>query len=250
MMSPYLLKKDKIDKRDFLFARPPLMLPTKIDLRLQCSPVVDQGNLGSCTANAIASGLREYMELKNTKIAPFVLLSRLFLYYKERELEGTINEDSGATIRDGMKVLKKIGVCPEDDMPYDVTKFTEPPSPHAEAHAREYRVASYYRLRSIRDIRQCLNEGYPIVIGIMVYESFESQRVADTGVVPLPKRHEQELGGHAVLVAGYDLSNKYGTGSYLIVRNSWGEGWGDKGYCYLPFSFVTYGYAFDFWTAR
>lgn len=245
-MPKYLLKRDSYDERDHLFARPApkFDLPAGIDLRQGCSPIVDQGELGSCTANAIASGLREFMELKAGQ--SLTRLSRLFLYYKEREMEGTVSEDSGASIRDGMKVLLNTGVCPEIDWPYDITRFAVAPPEPAEKDAAQYLIKAYQRLVTLTDIKRSLYEGYPVVVGITVFESLESKEVAQTGQVPMPKDGERVLGGHAVLIVGYEDALDNGR---VVVRNSWGEGWGEKGYCYIPYKFMEK-YAFDFWTAR
>jgi C1A family cysteine protease len=245
-MRKYLLKVDKHDERDLIYsAVHHAKIPTSADLRSQLSPVVDQGQLGSCTANAIVSGLREFLDLKNG--SPLTRLSRLFLYWHERKIEGTINQDSGAYIRDGMKVLQKIGVCPELDYPYSIDHFTDKPTDKAETVATAYKISSYHRVANLNALKTSIAEGYPVVIGISVYESFESDQVAKTGLIPLPDTNkEQCLGGHAVLVAGYDDN-----AGHTICRNSWGESWGDKGYFYLPYSFFTIkGLVFDMWTGR
>ncbi|MDR3584600.1 MAG: C1 family peptidase [Desulfosporosinus sp.] len=243
-MRKYFCKKDKFDERDHLYARPPLkVIPAALDLRNGCSPVVDQGELGSCTANALGSGLREFLEIKSKQT--FVTLSRLYLYYHERLLEGTVNEDSGAEIRDGMKVLNQLGICPEALEPYDISKFTNAPSQAAELSASKYKINSYQRLNNVSDVQRSLAGLSPVVFGMTVYESFESDSVAKTGIVPTPKKHEQVLGGHAMLIVGY---KKIGQTLYFIVRNSWGTAWGDKGYCYIPSSFITKGIIFDLWT--
>jgi C1A family cysteine protease len=133
-MRKYLLKKEKRDLRDYHFMSSAFKavqeLPPSVDLRAQLSPIVDQGSLGSCTANAIVSGLREY-ELLKEEAVPFMPLSRLYLYWHERKLEGHVDEDSGAYIRDGMKVLQKRGVCPETDYPYRPSQFTDTPTAQA-----------------------------------------------------------------------------------------------------------------------
>jgi C1A family cysteine protease len=247
MSRKYLLKPDKPDLRDKVYrasVSSTAQLPLEVDLRPQMSPVVDQGQLGSCTANAIASGLKEYNMLLEGK--PLTSLSRLFLYWQERYIEGTVEEDSGAYIRDGMKVLKSIGCCPETDFPYDIHTFTKEPSQQAVYDAKKFTISEYHRVNSVDMLKASLAEGYPVVIGISVYESFESQKVADTGIVPLPKRGEEFLGGHAVLAVGY---KKIKRTKYIIVRNSWGESWGDKGYFYLPESFFKK-YVSDMWTGR
>jgi len=247
MKHKYRLKKDSQDLRDHIFCsasyKAEAHLPAKVDLRKKCSPVVNQGELGSCTANAIASGLREYLLInKETK---WVALSRLFLYWEERSLEGTVNEDSGAEIRDGMKVLNQIGVCPEADWPYDISTFTNTPTEQMVADAAPYKVIEYHRITSLASLKAALAEGLPVVIGIDVYESFESDDVDNTGIVPMPNTDtEQLLGGHAVLVVGYDDDK-----SQLIVRNSWGYTWGDAGYFYLPYMYYEK-FSSDCWTSR
>jgi len=245
-MHKYLLKKDTPDLRDHIFCsalfKVEAHLPTQVDLRKKCSLIVDQGQLGSCTANAIVSGLREYLLEQK---AAWVALSWLFLYWEERNLEGTVNEDSGAEIRDGMKVLNQIGVCPEADWPYDISTFTNPPTDKMVTDAATYKVAEYHRITSLAQLKAALAEGLLVVIGIEVYESFESDDVASSGVVPMPDTtKEQDLGGHAVLVVGYDDEK-----GQLIVRNSWGITWGDLGYFYLPYDYYNK-YSSDCWTSR
>jgi C1A family cysteine protease len=175
------------------------------------------------------------------------MLSRLYLYYHERLLEGTVNEDSGAQIRDGMKVLNQNGICPEVLDPYVISQFTIAPSQEAEVAANEYKISTYQRLQTISDVQRCLSEGYPVVLGMTVYQSFESDSVVKTGIVPVPKCREKTLGGHAMLIVGY---KKIGKTLYLIVRNSWGTDWGDQGYCYIPTSFISKRIIFDLWTGR
>ena len=248
MERKYLLKPDSPDLRDYFYRSHTFKtltdLPRAVDLRSKMSPIVDQGQLGSCTANAIVSGLREYLEIDAEQ--ELVRLSRLFLYYEERELEGTINEDSGASLRDGMKVLSQIGVCPEEDYPYDISKFTEAPTSLAIDHAAQYKINEYHRITNLQDLKVALSEGLPVVFGFQVYQSFESEQVAKTGKVPMPKKDEQLLGGHAVLAVGY--MDKGNSGS-LIVRNSWGNEWGDQGYCYMSYR-VFNKLVMDMWTGH
>lgn len=247
----YKLKPDTEDLRDKVYRSTQFKtittLPKIVDLRLSCSPIVDQGELGSCTANAIASGLREYWE--NLSGKQFILLSRLWLYWQERYLEGTVNEDSGAYIRDGMKVLQKMGCAPEADWPYDISKFKQKPPTKATINALKFKITEYHRVANLTALKTALAEGYPIVIGIKIYESFESDQVAQTGIVPLPKRGEQFLGGHAVLAVGYKDDAKLKGQGVVICRNSWGKSWGDKGYFYLPYSYFS-NYATDMWTGK
>ncbi|WNR43887.1 C1 family peptidase [Paenibacillus roseipurpureus] len=245
------LKKEKRDLRDYHFMstafNSPEELPKKVDLRSEMSPVVDQGSLGSCTANAIASGLREYLLLSSQE--NWTELSRLFLYWHERQLEGHINEDSGAYIRDGMKVLQKIGVCPEEDYPYILSEFRDRPVREAELHAANYRINDYHRISDLHALKAALAEGLPVVIGMQLYESFQSADAADTGKIPAPKKSkERVLGGHAMLAVGYV---DRGTSGHVIVRNSWGAAWGDHGYCYMPYKmFQDPDCLMDMWTGK
>ena len=219
---------------------------TEADLRGQFTPVVSQLTLGSCTSNAIVSGLREFLEVKSGKYTPStaVLLSRLFLYYEERLREGTVNVDAGANIVDGMQVLLQMGVPPEQDEPYIVANFTEAPSQQDLQAALAWRVSSIHPLADITEVKRCLADGFPAVMGFEVFESFESPQVAQTGIMTLPQPGEASLGGHAVTLAGFSDAHQW-----FIVRNSWGKDWGDAGYFYMPYEYFLQ-YAWDFWTAR
>jgi C1A family cysteine protease len=173
--------------------------------------------------------------------------SRLFIYYNERVLEHTVNSDSGAQIRDGMKVVAKQGAPPETDWPYDIAKFADKPPAHAFSDAGKNKVMSYQRMnRALSQFKGCLASGYPFVFGFTVYDSFESTTVAQTGHAPMPQANEQVAGGHAVLAVGYDDQNQW-----FIVRNSWGDSWGMKGYFTLPYQYLLEtNLSDDFWTIR
>lgn len=241
---------DTKDDRDFLFqtVRPSLApLPASVDLRHLCSPVRDQGQLGSCTGFAIAVGLREFWQIKLG--ASLVPMAPLFLYYEERALEHTVNRDSGAQPRDGMKVLANTGCSPEKDDPYQVTAFKKKPIPLALKDAANFKIAAYHRLTTLNDIQTCLAGGSGVVLGFVVYESFESQAVAQTGRMPMPASGEATIGGHAVFACGYQTDPGTAGGGYLIVKNSWGTTWGDQGYFYMPFAYVTPKLVTDVWTA-
>ncbi|MFL5936991.1 MAG: C1 family peptidase [Gaiellaceae bacterium] len=235
---------DLQDARDFLYSAPEAVLmelPTKVDLRRKCPPVYDQGQLGSCTGNAIAAAYQ--FDQRQQKLKDF-MPSRLFIYYGEREIEGTIGVDAGAMIRDGLKVVAKLGVCSEDTWPYNIAKFTKRPPKKAYQEALTHQALVYRRITNrLHQLQGCLAQGYPFVFGFTVYESFEGEDVAKTGKVPLPPRSETVLGGHAVLAVGYnDASQSF------IVRNSWGPNWGMKGYFAMPYGYVTDPQlASDFW---
>jgi C1A family cysteine protease len=220
-------------------------LPSNVDLRGGCPPVYDQGDLGSCTANAIAGAL-QFNQIKE-KLADVFAPSRLFIYYNERVIENTVNEDSGAMIRDGIKSVSKDGAPHEALWPYDISKFKNKPGAAAYKDAAKHKAILYQRLaQTIDQLKGCLASGFPFVFGFAVYESFESQAVAKNGRVPMPKKKEKQLGGHAVLAVGYDEPSKR-----FIVRNSWGDKWGLAGYFTIPYGYLTdENLADDFWTIK
>lgn len=240
---------DLPDQRDHLFSTPPAVhaaLPRKVDLTSACPPVYDQGQLGSCTGNGIAAAL-EFDQLKQGLPDPYTP-SRLFIYYNERVIEGTVSTDSGAMIRDGIKSVGHTGACREEGLwPYDISQFAVEPSAEAYADAKNHTAVSYQRVtRSLSQLKGCLAAGYPFVFGFSVYESFETSEVASSGHAPLPAASEQLLGGHAVLAVGYDDAHHR-----WICRNSWGTGWGKAGYFTLPYAYLTdHNLSSDFWTIR
>ena len=233
----YGWKKQKEDVRDFKFTHNFTVenLPSSTDLRPKMPPVYDQGQLGSCTANSIA-GLVEY---DNPNLTP----SRLFIYYNERAMEGTISQDAGANIRDGIKTINTIGVCSEKTVPYDITKFAKKPTKKAFTEALKNKSVKYYAVNQTElDIIAALASGFPIAFGFEVKQSFESAEVAKTGIYQ-PKAHETILGGHAVEIAGNDGINRM-----FLIRNSWGTGWGLQGYFWMSYEEVLNAkVSSDFW---
>lgn len=256
------LKRQPVDNRDLKLATfRAVSIPTKMDLRSKCPPVFDQGQLGSCTANAGVAARMMRDGISTT-------LSRLYLYYEERALEGTTGEDAGATMRSICKALHKSGVCPEAAWPYDAGKYADKPSDAATDAAGTYKIAVYKTFSNdgvddVTQIKQYIaTNNRPVLLGMEVYESMESDAVAKSGIVPMPGKNESLLGGHAVLAVGYDDEFNYGTtciGSILgalvgsstkgafLVRNSWGADWGQEGYFWLPYAYVQKGLAYDFW---
>lgn len=218
-------------------------LPPLVDLRSQDVPVYDQGSIGSCTGCAI-SGMYHFVDKKYlNKFTP----SPLFTYYGARTLGGNENKDSGSSIRNGMKFISKSGVCSETTWPYDVSKVTKKPTKEAYKEALNHQAIQYQRIDDkLNAMKQCLFEGFPFVFGFTMYESFTSKEVWKTGIVPMPSKSEKNLGGHSVMAVGYDESKRV-----MIVRNSWGKGWGDKGYFYMPYDYMRdSNLAADFWTIR
>ena len=243
----YGWQPDLPDLRDFRYAAPGavlLKLPAKTDLTAICPPVYDQGELGSCTANAIGAAFE--CGLIRQKAKTF-MPSRLFIYYNERVIEHSVGSDSGAMIRDGIKTVNKEGVCPEKDWPYVVSKFASKPGAGCYKKALDHQVLSYQRVsRNLEQIKGCLADGFPMIFGFTVYESFESASVAKNGVVNMPSSGEHVVGGHAVLAVGYDDSIRR-----FIVRNSWSEQWGKKGNFTMPYEYLlNENLSDDFWTIR
>lgn len=234
---------DVPDQRDYFYKaiKPVIRLPERVDVRGSCSDVEAQGSLGSCTAQALAGNI-EFLDKKID--SAYTDVSRLFIYYNERLIEDTVDYDSGASLRDGIKTLKKDGVCHESTWPYIASRFDKRPPLECYLEAKIHRIQSYHRINNTAEMMTCLAEGYPFVFGFTVYESFESAEVKKTGVVNMPEKKEIAIGGHAVMAAGYDRRPKR-----FLVRNSWGKKWGMAGYFTMPFEYLDT-LAEDFWTIR
>jgi len=249
----------KLMLEDMGIAEPVKKLPGDVDLREWCSPVEDQKNLGSCTANA-GVGIVEYFQRK--AFGKHVDASRLFLYKTTRRLMG-LEGDSGADLRSTMGALVLFGVPPEKYWPYTDKNpdFDKEPDTFCYACAENYKSIQYVRLdppsaskNEILDrIKTNLAAGLPSMFGFTVYSSIE-QTINNDGKIPFPCSGEQIEGGHAIMAVGYDDSMKIKnsdcstpTTGALLIRNSWGT-WGDNGYGWLPYEYVLKGIATDWWT--
>lgn len=244
----YGWRPDFPDGRDLLYGAPPRRLeelPEQVDLREHCPPVYDQGQLRSCTANAIAAAL-EFDQIKQGVQEQFVP-SRLFIYYNERAMEGTIESDPGAGIRDGIKSVVAQGACKEATWPYDTSRFREKPSDTSYTEAVDYQALRYLRLtQSLMQLKGCLAEGFPFVFGFSVFSNFDTAETRETGHLTMPPADPEPPTGHAVLAVGYDEQNQW-----FIVRNSWGSDWGLGGYFTMPYPYLLQAsLASDFWTIR
>jgi C1A family cysteine protease len=245
--------RDLPDARDHLYAAPPEVLtalPTSIDLRPACPAVYNQGQLGSCTGNAIAGAIHFERIRQQLPSARANVPSRLFIYYNERVIEGTVAQDSGGQLRDGIKSVATQGACFERGKgawPYVTASFATKPPAACYAEAVDDTIVQYSAVvPNAEQLKGCLAAGFPFVFGFTVYESFESPTVAKTGVVPMPASGESVLGGHAVLAVGYNDATQQ-----FIVRNSWGTAWGLAGYFLIPYAYLTNpNLASDFWTIR
>lgn len=248
-------KTDKVD--EILSKSAPLKAaakkqPASVDLRQWCSPVENQGSLGSCTANA-GVGMLEYYERRTT--GKHIDGSRLFLYKVTRELLG-FKGDDGAYLRDAMKAMVLFGVPPEKYWPYNVAKFNDEPSSFCYAFAQSYQAIKYYRLdpagtsstAALAAIRKNLAAALPAMFGFSVYSSIPP--LSDgKGEIPFPNQGDSLEGGHAILAVGYDDNKKIGKDKgALLIRNSWGKDWGENGYGWLPYAYVEAGLADDFWS--
>jgi C1A family cysteine protease len=243
----YTWKKDTIDHRDYILNKTidttVLASVPKIDLRLSCPTIYNQGNLGSCVANGTACCI-QFGQIKYSFAHQFIP-SRLFIYYNTRVIENSVNSDSGTTIRDALISVNKQGACPETIWPYVTSKFAVKPTNQAYVSGSQHLVKTYTRvIFDLNQMKQCLIDGFPFIFGILLYTSFDN--IGSDGLVPVPNKNESLLGGHCMTCVGYDDGLQR-----FIVRNSWGTNWGDKGYCYIPYSYMSdSNNTFDLWTIR
>lgn len=245
-------KRDLPDHRDYAFRevhQVPVVQPAIVNLKPKLALVFDQGDLGSCTANSSCW----MWQFVHGAPAGDTTWSRMFCYVETLIAEGSYPQDAGGELRDVIKVLATNGVCGEKDFPYDVKAFPSKPGAGAVKDAATDTISTYSRLYNREDFLNCLAAGFPFVFGFTVYDSFESDPVAKTGVVPMPGKNDGTVGGHAVCCIGYD-KNYQGKGLYYLVQNSWGKDWGDplnSGCFWLPATYMeTHRLASDFWTVR
>jgi C1A family cysteine protease len=251
--------KDRPDSRDFSIESSTVLknLGSQLeapkskstDLRQFCPPIEDQGNIGSCTAQA-GAGMLEFYEKK--ALGNHIDASRLFLYKITRNLM-KVKGDTGAYLRTTMKAIAHFGICPEDYLPYQVKDFDKEPTAFHYAYAQAFKGIEYYRFDTpeinreqlLADIKKNLANNLPLMFGFYVYESIKK---ADNGLIPFPEKNENQIGGHAVMAVGFDDEKKIGKQQgALLIRNSWGTTWGEQGYGWLPYEYVIKGLAEDFW---
>ena len=233
----FRVRASEYDFRDVMYIRGSAPLRPIVDMRDFASAVEEQLDVGSCIGNAIVGA---YEILLKREAHASVDLSRLFVYYNARLLEGTTGTDDGATVRDGMKALSADGVCLESLWPYDVKLLYEKPSDAAYADAKRHRIKNYYRLTSVEDMLDALNSNTPVVVGTSTYNGF-SGLSASSPIIHKPCASDKLTGSHAMCLVGYDLEKKL-----FLVRNSFGTDWGASGYCWITFEFAAREF-FDTW---
>jgi C1A family cysteine protease len=234
------IKPSLPDERDYIYRSDSTeVLRESVDLREWDTIVESQDSLGSCSANAITNAY----ELCVNRLYPeyFIHLSRLFVYYNTRVEHGIVEEDEGMFLRDGMKSLSKYGVCTEELWPYDINRFAQRPTDECYEDAEKRIILKYQKLISIYYITEVLNNNKPVVFGMTIYDSFMNlnERIS---TVSFPSRKENNLGGHAMCMVGYDLEKRL-----FLAKNSFGPDWGDNGYCWIPFDYIRQE-GYDIWT--
>ena len=208
-------------------------LPPSADLTAYCGPVKNQGQIGDCSGMA-SSDLRAWWENKQDHTP--LNFSAMYVYAWERIREGDLNKDAGARLQDAAAVLTTQGVAPETIWPTATTTLFSTPTPAANDAALPYKMGKAYRLHGLADVLQAIAQGYPVLLGILVYPEFESPQAIQTGKVPIPQQYDAVLGGHAIVGVAYNLAEQW-----VKIQNSWGQQVGDQGYFYLPFAYITGG---------
>lgn len=253
-IAKYGWKPDTPDHRDFIYNERNVLLGSKVPAKVDCLtsglPIYDQGQLGSCTGNGWAKEM-EYRESRQGE--GVVTPSRLFIYYNERVIENTVSSDSGAEVRTGAQVVATIGAPPETDWPYDITKFTEKPSVQAYDDAKKQEALQYQRivLGAGSPIRSAIASGLPVVFGFSVPQFFEDGSWdPTTAPLPLPTPTDQIIGGHCVVMTGYDFTCTQFPVPAFLCDNSWGPDWGASGRFWMDYRYGGVGLASDFWVVQ
>jgi len=232
--------RSRSDPRDRNYSKSNKLLREHVDLRSWASPIESQEDAGDCVGHAVANAY-EFL-LKQHRPGDFVDLSRLFIYYNARYIDDPDSiTDSGTYIRSALRGLKLYGVCDETVWPYDLAKVNTQPDEAAFAATVSRRISSYYRLREVDDISDAVNNNRPVVFGLEIFDRFYDADQSNP-IVQMPYGNEENLGGHAMCVLGYDFPKRL-----FLVKNSFGTDWGDQGYCWIPFNYVR-DYGYDIWT--
>jgi C1A family cysteine protease len=237
-MSKFGCIKDKFDERDYLMRvyLPVVKLPKKVDYTKKMSPIRNQGEEGTCVGFAVAVGMKEYQELLDYE--KLVELSPRFVYSEAKKIDGVPGLE-GTTIRAAMQVLKKLGVCQEKFWPYRPHQ-KDKPKESAFSNAKKFCIMTYGRILNLDELRMSLATKGPAVLGIQVFKGMLKTK---TGIVPMPKKGERNLGGHAIAACGYDDEKEL-----VKFKNSWSSKWGDKGFGYLPYTYIER-YMMDAWSS-
>ncbi|MCK4995180.1 MAG: C1 family peptidase [Candidatus Omnitrophica bacterium] len=230
--------KDKFNGKDYLMRAylPVVKLPKKIDYTKKLSPVRDQGNEGTCVSFACASGMKEYQEMLDYE--KLVELSPRFIYSECKKIDG-MPESEGTTLRAAMQVLSKKGVCQEKFWPYKPYQKDKAKKGFS-TNAKKFRIKTYARILNLNELRLNIATKGPCIIGVQVYEGMMKTK---TGLVPMPKKNESALGGHAICPVGYDDTKKL-----IKFKNSWSDKWGQKGYGFLNYAYIEQ-YMIDAWSS-
>lgn len=234
----FTLRPSNVDPSDYVYTRSEKPLRDYVDLREWASLVEDQSQLGSCSSNAVTNAYE--LLVKKERPDFFVELSRLFVYYNTRLLEDTLGTDAGATLRGSMQAAEKFGLCKESLWPYNINNFDVKPPKECYQDAKQRTIKNYQRISNVGDMLDALNNERPVVFGIDIFESFIYLNKSESTVY-VPMYKSQSLGAHAMSTEGYDLSK-----GVFLAKNSFGTDWGDEGYCWIPFEYISL-YGFDMW---
>lgn len=231
-------------------------LPVSIDLSSGFPAAFDQAQEGSCTSQGWAA-IYDFFQLQairtkatnleeyEFKANQYVPAARQFIYYNERLIEGDVDQDGGAMVSTGAQVLSQMGFCDESLWPYTSTDIYTKPAQDCYDEALKHKISGSYALNGQDQIIHCLASGFPVVCGIEVFEELESDQVAQTGILPDPSSDEQSIGGHCIVLVGYDL-----TKNRIKCRNSWGQSWGiDNGYFWVTCNYLN-SYGSEFMSVR